>query len=430
MRNFRVLVFPCGSEIGLEIYHSLCYSPHIELIGASSVDDHGKFVFSNYIGDIPSVDEPNFMESFSDVVKLHKIDAIYPTMDKIIWKLKSFEKELGCLVISSPARTTKVCLSKNLTYLRLHNLIKTPITYRDLMTIKNFPVFIKPDIGYGSRGIFRADDSEDIKYFFSKQSKSDYVISEYLTGDEYTVDCFTDRHRKLRFCGPRLRQRVSNGISVNTIQVTQNLADFLDIAEIVNNELEMKGAWFFQVKRDKNGSLTLLEIAARLGGSSSLHRGRGVNFALLSLYDSFDMDVEIMENSYDIELDRALNRKYKISLKYSTVYVDFDDCLIINNIINVQLVSFLYGCFNLGKRIILLTKHEKEIFSSLNQYRLNALFDEVIQISKTKSKSDYITSLDSIFIDDSFQERRKVKEERNIPVFSPDMIEVINPFQL
>jgi len=54
-KKIRVLVFPCGSEIGLEIYRSLIYIRQIELWGGSSVEDHGRFVFKNYIGDIPDI---------------------------------------------------------------------------------------------------------------------------------------------------------------------------------------------------------------------------------------------------------------------------------------------------------------------------------------------------------------------------------------
>ena len=44
----NILVFPCGSEIALEIYRSVNKSIHFNLIGASSVDDHGKFIYENY----------------------------------------------------------------------------------------------------------------------------------------------------------------------------------------------------------------------------------------------------------------------------------------------------------------------------------------------------------------------------------------------
>ena len=47
MKN--ILVFPCGSEIALEIYKSLEFSTHFTLFGASSVKDHGEFIYKNYI---------------------------------------------------------------------------------------------------------------------------------------------------------------------------------------------------------------------------------------------------------------------------------------------------------------------------------------------------------------------------------------------
>ena len=63
MKKLKILVFPCGSEIGLEIHRSLKYSVHIELLGGSSVEDHGKFVFENYIGKIPFIDDSDFIIS-------------------------------------------------------------------------------------------------------------------------------------------------------------------------------------------------------------------------------------------------------------------------------------------------------------------------------------------------------------------------------
>jgi len=425
MKKLKILVFPCGSEIGLEIHRSLSYSAHIELIGASSVDDHGKFVYENYIGNIPFIDSQKIITYLAEIVKQNQIDAIYPTMDKVIWKLKTFEKELECVVISSPQETTAICLSKKRTYKKLIGTINVPKTYQNLGSINVFPVFVKPVIGYGTRGVFKADSIEDLKYFFAKNLISDYVVSGYLPGDEYTVDCFTDKNGRLLFYGPRIRQRIKNGISVNTKPITEDDTAFQEIAQSINNSLTMRGAWFFQVKRDSRGNLTLMEVAARLGGSSSIYRGRGVNFALLSVYDAFDIDVEIIENAFYIELDRALDNKYKLDLQFSIVYVDFDDCLIINGKVNVQLLSFLYDCVNKGKKIILITKHEKNIHNSLAEYRLTNLFDEIIHISKKDNKVDYLSQSDSILIDDSFQERKNVHEILKIPVFSPDMVETL-----
>ena len=143
------------------------------------------------------------------------------------------------------------------------------------------------------------------------------------------------------------------------------------------------------------------------------------------MFDAFDTEVEIVKNDYDIELDRSLSSRYRLGLGYKTIYVDYDDCLLINGKINISLVSFLYAAFNDEKRIILLTKHHKEIATSLSESRMTSLFDEVIVISKDDCKWRHINPQDAIFIDDSFSERAEIKRIHNIPVFSPDMVECL-----
>ena len=101
----NVLVFPCGSEIALELHRSLVDQKDINLIGASSVDDHGKFVFENYIDQVPFVNEDGFIPCVSEIVSKHKIDLIYPCMDKVISVLKDNESKLGCEVVGSPSYT-------------------------------------------------------------------------------------------------------------------------------------------------------------------------------------------------------------------------------------------------------------------------------------------------------------------------------------
>ncbi len=48
MRRLNILVFPCGSEIGLEVHAALRYAKDIQTHGASSVSDHGEFVYARY----------------------------------------------------------------------------------------------------------------------------------------------------------------------------------------------------------------------------------------------------------------------------------------------------------------------------------------------------------------------------------------------
>lgn len=211
----NILVFPCGSEIALDIYSSVKFSTYFHLIGANSIDDHGKYVYEDYIDGIPFVDSPEFIPALRKIVVDREIDAIYPAMDTVITKCKLFEKELGCKVIASPADTTKVCLSKKLTYEKLKGIIDIPKVYNPLfIDSSDFPVFAKPIVGYSAKGTKKLNNQEEVNNYL--KGKDNMLVVEFLPGEEFTVDCFTDQTGKLLYSGARKRNRISNGISVNT----------------------------------------------------------------------------------------------------------------------------------------------------------------------------------------------------------------------
>ena len=299
MKN--ILVFPCGSEIGLEIQRSLKFSTYFHLIGGSSVHDHGEYVYDDYIGDIPQIRDNNFITVLREKICNYKIDAVYPAMDSVISVLKKNEKELGCKVITSCYETTAICLSKRKTYEKIKGVVRVPYIYSTDSVIK-YPIFAKPSVGYGAKGTKKILNKNDLMAFLADKNE-DYLLLEYLPGREYTIDCFTDRHGCLQYATARQRNRIRNGISVNTSFVEQQEI-FYSFAKRINEAISFRGAWFTQVKETESGELCLLEIAARFGGSSGLARPLGVNFAQLSLFDAFDYDVEILKNDFDVIMDR------------------------------------------------------------------------------------------------------------------------------
>src|ERR1019366_633625 len=120
-------------------------------------------------------------------------------------------------------------------------------------------------------------------------------------------------------------------------------------------------------------------------------------------------------------MDRALDNKFKIEIEYKKVYVDFDDTIIINEKINIEMISFLYQCRNEQKEIICISRHDGDLNAKLEMYRLSHLFDRVIHLRDDQPKYEYIEN-SSIYIDDSYAERKLVASTLDIPVFSPDMI--------
>ena len=418
----NLLVFPCGSEVALEIFRSLEYSIHINLFGASSEENHGKFVYKNYIGNLPFINEGSFISEMKFIVEKFNIHVIYPAMDSVISILKENEIILGCKVIASDIATTKICLSKSKTYEYLKGIVNVPFKYNNLEDEFSYPIFIKPDVGYGSRGVLKATNIIQAEQHLIKYPDS--ILLEYLPGNEYTVDCFSNFKGELLFIGPRGRNRISNGISVNSKSIN-NIDRFNFIAQKINNKIKFNGAWFFQVKERIDGVLVLMEIASRMGGSYSVNRAKGINFALMSVFNIFEIPVEVLVNDYDVELDRALDNKFKINIKFSHVYIDLDDTILINGKINIKLIAGIYGFINENKKIYLITKHAKNINETLLKYKINNLFDEIIHLKPEQSKSDFIKFKDAIFIDDSFSERKNIYKTLNIPVFSPENIECI-----
>ncbi len=423
MKKRRVLVFPCGSEVGLEVRKAVEGSKYFLLVGASSILDHGQYVYDEFVSGIPYIGEEGCIAYLSRIVKEHNIDAIYPTMDLVIFELKKHEQDLGCKVIASDLSIVSICVSKRNTYEKLAGIVPTPEIYCD-PDVARFPAFLKPNVGYGGKNTRVIQNRNDIDE--KTYTDNSYIVSEYLGGDEYTVDCFTNRQGKLMLSWARRRERIKSGISVSTkYEVCQN--EFSELAIRINDALSFRGAWFFQVKRNNKGELKLLEIAARIAGSSGILRTYGINLPLLTLYDAFEEDLELCFNKFPVTMDRAFYDKFKIDIKFKYVYIDYDDCLVFSDgTVNYKLVAFIYRCINEKKKIVLLSRHRGDILSELKEKRLNELFDDVIQIANDEKKSDYIKHTDSIFIDDSYRELSDVSKNKEIPIFPLDMTYCLN----
>lgn len=416
----NVLVFPCGSEIGLEVYRALKYSKDFNLIGGSSLQDHGKFVYENYIENIPFVDDDEFINKINDIIKKYNIDLIIPAHDSVVLKLSQHFNEIDATVVSSNTFACEICRSKKKTYELFKDILSTPKMYT-LENAIDFPLFLKPDVGQGAKGTKKVSNKEELEFYVN--DNKDLLILEYLPNDEYTIDCFTDFNGNLLYCEGRKRNRVSNGISVSSIAVKNK--KFKELALKINDKLNMNGAWFFQLKERASGELTLLEIAPRIAGTMEFQRGYGVNLPLLSLYNALKIPVNILKNNYDLQMDRALSTTFKVNYDYDNVYVDLDDTLIVDGMVNYELVGFLYKCLNRKKKIILISRHIESPEETLNKYKIYNLFDEIIHLKNKELKSLHILDK-SIFIDDSHSERKDVFNNVGIPVFDVNMIDVLN----
>ena len=421
MKKRRVLVFPAGTEIGLEICQALKHCKEVILFGAGQdISNHARFVYPEY-HILPSIYEPGWVDALIGLCQSLGIDYIFPAYDDVIVALSRETDRLPAKVISSPSSACEITRSKSETYRVLSGIIRVPRLFASSKEIGTYPVLVKPDRGQGSFGITKIDNDEEL--IRAMQTISDPIICEYLPGEEYTVDCISDRDRGLLFAGARRRRRIRNGISVNTI--TEMLPEAKEIANLIGFNLGLRGAWFFQLKRAQDGQLVLLEVAPRIAGAMATHRVSGINFPLLSIFEEERLPVSVRPIIGIIELDRGLGNRYRHSISFSRLYIDLDDTLLVNDRVNILAMKLLFQCINNGKKIVLLSRHRSDLNQTLTKHRLSGLFDEIIHLDEAEKKSSYIKQGDAIFVDDSFTERMDVSEHCNIPTFDCSMIELL-----
>lgn len=422
-KPLNVLVFPAGMENGLEIRKALQGCKEVKLFGASSPGlNQASYVYKD-VSVVRDVRMPGWIDDLNEAIRHHDIDIVFPANSTVIDHLSPVRDQVAAQVLLPAQDVIRITRSKRATLELLKGLVPTPQVFARAQDINQYPVFAKPDQGYGSQGIeLVTSPGQAANIDFQKM-----IVQEHLPGKEYSVDCFSSVDGKLLFSGARERVRVRMGTSMHAEAVPDELESLMRAhAENILSKLKITGAWFFQMKEDLDGVLRLLEIDIRIAGTMCFNRARGVNFPLLSILQATGLKVDTLVNTVPLTLDRCLHNRYRLEHEYDSVYVDLDDTLIVHEQINIELLTFLYQCVNRGKKIVLISKHlGPDIRAHLRRWRLEQLFDEIIWLQETDSKADHIPPGRTIFIDDSFSQRAEVAERLGILTFDPSMVEAL-----
>ena len=423
--KIKVLIFPAGAENALEIYDAIKDNVNIEVYGASGKSDHASYVFDqdHYFEDDFYITRSDFIPKFQELLKKLEIDVLIPTHDTIALFFAKHKDDFSTKILTADYYTALICREKKKTFELFEKYDFCPKIYKkiDDIGIEQLPVFVKPNIGEGGKGAKLIDDMHALEQCDSESC----VICEYLPGEEYTVDCFTNRLGELKYVGIRTRERIQMGIAFRS-RTIETPNEIKNIAQIINKKLNFFGGWFFQVKKDSNGKYRLMEISCRMAGTMTLHRHKGINFSLLGIFELLEINTDFCEIPCEIMLDRSLQAVYKIQYEYDHIYLDYDDTVTQGKGIHENVILLLYQCKKWGKKVTLLTRHEGDLEESLEEHCVHlGLFDEIIHMTFEQEKSDYINPQNAIFIDNSFAERKKISDKFNIPVFDVDSVDTL-----
>lgn len=409
--------------MGMEIFKCLSPSRHIKLFAVSNdVSNHIPYLYRKSFT-IKSIYEEGCLEELNEIVVNEKIDYIYPANPLVIDFLNDNRDVIKCKVLLSPRECVRIVRSKKKTYEEFKDLIPVPKVYLP-DEVSSFPVFMKPDNSYGSQGSKLIESKKELSLV---DNFDPYVLCEYLPGTEYSIDCFSSLRDGVLFCSGRVRRRVRTGTSMSAYLCPEPLQQlFLKYARIMQTKLSLRGGWFFQMKDNKDGKPTLLEIEPRIAGTMALNRVRGINFPMLTLSDWEGIEPEFLLNSCDVELDRALLNRYKHDIDYSTVYIELENTLLDRGRVNHGMMKLLYQAINQDKKIHLLSRIEpEEGEAELSRLKIDRVFDGITWLKDGEDISSHIVDKKSVLIDDLFMDRKTVSGNIGVPTFDLSMIEML-----
>jgi len=404
----RVLVAPGTTRIAREIQNSLSDVKDVRLFGVgSSLRDAKSFKYTSY-KKIGRFDERDALEQLEQTVREWGIDFVFFAHDSWINEFRDLGVIGGAKIVGHNPVAVEICSFKSRTYSRLGDIIRVPRVFSTPDSIGSFPAFIKPDRGQGSVGSDIIKSERQLKGWSKKISgnESKWLISEYLPGREYTIDCFSDIHAKLLFARTRQRIKLKKGLATSTQIV--NDSELLTWAGLISTCLEITGSWFFQVKKNSAGENVLMEVGLRIAGASGIQRLSGVNLSLMALYQAKGEDVSVIQEAV---FPRVWVSGFNLGFVFNQIFVDFDDTIIVNSKLNGSLLKFLRRQKLSGVKITIISKNVGDLAGMLKGLKLRRFFDEIIQVPQNTRKSSFINTSDSfLFIDDSFSERLEMKE--------------------
>ena len=125
---------------------------------------------------------------------------------------------------------------------------------------------------------------------------SELLVQEFLPGAEYSIDVLATQSGNVVAVVPRERLKVDSGVAVTARTVRDPALE--TFATRVARIIGLRGVANVQVREDRHGHLSLLEINPRFPGTMALTVASGVNMPLLALMDLLGFDVDMRGLAY------------------------------------------------------------------------------------------------------------------------------------
>ena len=310
MDNLKILVTGVGAPGIKGTLYSLKNNfdkRNISIVGTDIKNDVvGKYFCDNFYT-IPKPDKTEqYLESLLKICDIEKINVVLPQNTAellILAKNKNKFIKQGIAVVVSNEKSIQTANNKYelLQYCEKHSvpfpkyyLVDSIEKLKLAASELGWPekkLAIKPPISNGMRGLRIIDEKVDRKHLFFNEkpnslftnlndligilgpSFSELIISEYLPGDEFTVDVL--RTSKNTTAIPRKRDLIRSGITFAGTTIENK--SIIKYTKILSEKLNLENCFGFQFKLSEDSTPKILECNPRVQGTMVMATIAGAN---------------------------------------------------------------------------------------------------------------------------------------------------------
>lgn len=208
---------------------------------------------------VPSNTDCLYIKTIEKIILQERIDVVIPvsSFDIDLYSNGILYEQLKNKMLIMPYKRHEELHNKRKCYQYLNKLgILTPEVFG---TPPYFPLVLKTEKGTGSKGTLKIED--EIAYSFWNNQWKNCFLSEYIPGDEFTVDCLFDRQGICVGYNNRKRIKMNGGGAVISQNVIENELD--EIISILEKESRLIGPVNFQYKYKKD-KICIFDFNTRL----------------------------------------------------------------------------------------------------------------------------------------------------------------------
>lgn len=242
---------------------------------------------------LPRVSDAAYLDLLLELCLANRVSLVVPTIDtelSLMARAKPrFEAEGVHLAISSPVCCDTFYLKRTTEDFFARCGVDTPRIVDPFAAVA-YPLFAKLDNSSCSVGAGVVQTEAEAR---ALMEAGDYVFQELIDGDEYTVDCFVDRHGNAVCIVPRKRIEVRAGEVSKALTVKDTA--IIDALKALVPHLE--GAYgCITVQLFKTADrIVFIEINPRFGGGYPLSWQSGADFAAMLIKDMLGEELAYTE---------------------------------------------------------------------------------------------------------------------------------------